>query len=361
MIHCHEKAQEIGKSLDLGEVYHGRQDMMLAFLRVQQEKEKEKGQEQGGASSGTKPAPNETGLPQEESTGGSTDWGERTPHEEDLAAAVTWLNRQQRYAEKKKDQKEEGKGTPLGEGAKGPRAPLFPDQQPIFPATWEPDKWPLGETRPLRREDAPTKEAETEKKGEEMVEKSSSSGGDTVGWATKGPSWWSATTLPDQIKFYRNEKRRMIEKHADTWNVERKWIEHSWKRRMRDFTGETHFSFETLARLADMEEAKEDEERRQQGESVLTYQFGGAEEKEDNDGDKEEDKEDKEDKENNEEKEEEEKEEEEKEDADEEGEMEIEETTSTSGYYTTMKLSDPPDQESRGIRVLTRGGQTEGS
>jgi hypothetical protein len=154
----------------------------------------------------------------------------------------------------------------------------------------------------------------------------------------------------------------MIEKHADTWNVERKWIENSWKKRMRDFTGETPFSFETLAHLADLEEAKEDEERRQQGESVLTYQFGGAEEKEDRDGDKEEDKEDKEDTENNEEKEEEEeKEGKEKEGADEEGEMEVEETTSTSGYYTTMKLSDPPDQESRGIRVLTRGGQAEGS
>ena len=284
-----------------------------------------------------------------------------TPHEEDLAAAVTWLNRQQRYAESKKDQEEEGKGIPLREEAMGPRAPLFPDQQPIFPATWEPDEGPLGETRHPRREDAPMKEAETEKKEEEMVEKSSSTGGDMVGWATKGPSWWSATALPDQIKFYRNEKRRMIEKHADTWNVERKWIENSWKKRMRDFTGETPFSFETLARLADMEEAKEDEERRQQGESVLTYQFGGAEEKEDKDGDKEEDKEDKEDTENNEEKEEEEKEEEEKEEADEEGEMEIEETTSTSGDYTTMKLSDPPDQESRGIRVLTRGGQAEGS
>ena len=88
-------------------------------------------------------------------------------------------------------------------------------------------------------------------------------------------------TLEDQIKFYRNEKRRMIEKHADTWSVERRWIERSWKERIRDFTGETHFSFETLVRLADMEEAKEDEERRQQGESVLTYQFGGAAEKED--------------------------------------------------------------------------------
>ena len=154
-------------------------------------------------------------------------------------------------------------------------------------------------------------------------------------------------TLEDQIKFYRNEKRRMNEKHADTWSVERKWIERSWKERIREFMGETHFAFETLVRLADMEEAKEDEERRQQGESVLTYQFGGAEEKEDNEEDKEEDKEDKEDKEDN-------------EDAEDEGETEIEETASASGYSETMQLSDPPDQESRGIRVLTRGGQKEG-
>ena len=184
-----------------------------------------------------------------------------------------------------------------------------------------------GENRSLLKEDAPTEDAETEKKKKEKVEVSSSSGGDTVGWATIGPSWLSDMTLEGQIKFYRNEKRRMIEKHADTWSVERKWIERSWKERIREFMGETHFAFETLVSLADMEEAKEDEVRRQQEKSVLTYQFGGAVEKED---------------------------------TEDEGETEIEETASASGYSETMQLSDPPDQESRGIRVLTRGGQKEG-
>ena len=65
----------------------------------------------------------------------------------------------------------------------------------------------------------------------------------------------------------------------------------------------------------------------QQGKSMLTYQFGRAGEKED---------------------------------TEDEGETEIEETASASGYSETMQLSDPPDQESRGIRVLTRGGQKEG-
>jgi hypothetical protein len=138
-----------------------------------------------------------------------------------------------------------------------------------------------GEIRSLLKEDAPTEDAETEKKKKEKVEVSSSSGGATVGWATIGPSWMSDMTLEGQIKFYRNEKRRMIEKHADTWSVERAWIERSWKERIRNFMGETRCAFDSVVRLADMEEAKEDEVRRLQGKSVLTYQFGGAAEKED--------------------------------------------------------------------------------
>jgi hypothetical protein len=181
MIHCHEMAMEIGKNagLDLGEVFHGRQDMMLAFLRSQQEKEKEKGQEK----------------------------------------------------EKEKEKKEKEK----------------------------------------EKEDA-----ETEKK-KEKVEVSSSSGGVTVGWATIAPR---DMTLEGQIKFFRDEKRRMSTKHSDTWIVERAWIERAWKERIRLFMGETRSAFDSVVRLADMEEAKEDEERRLQGKSVLTYQFGGAQEKE---------------------------------------------------------------------------------
>ena len=87
-------------------------------------------------------------------------------------------------------------------------------------------------------------------------------------------------TLEGQIKFYRDEKRRMSTKHSDTWIVERAWIERAWKERIRLFMGETRCAFDSVVRLADMEEAKEDEERRLQGKSVLTYQFGGAQEKE---------------------------------------------------------------------------------